>query len=92
MDNQSEFLAGTVPTDASSVMSMKANITGGQMHLAFTAQAGVSYTIEYKNSLTDSIWLKLTDIAAPATAQAMDIVDTVATPRRFYHLVTPQQP
>ena len=92
MDNLNEFLASTVPTDASSVMALKPTLTGGQVHLSFTAQVGVSYTIEYKNALTDPTWLKLTDIAAPAITQPMDIVDPAATTRRFYHLVTPQQP
>lgn len=91
-DNQSEFLAGTLPTDATSLLALKPNIVGGQVHLTFTAKAGVSYTIEYKNAITDAAWQKLIDVPASASAQPKDIVDATANTARFYHLVTPQQP
>jgi hypothetical protein len=90
-DNQSEFLAGTSPTDASSVFAAQAILNGGQVHLTFTAQPGVAYTVQYKNALSDATWLKFTDVSAPASAQSIDIVDTLS-PQRFYRVVTPPAP
>ncbi|MEY4489817.1 MAG: hypothetical protein RIQ79_2325 [Verrucomicrobiota bacterium] len=92
MDNQSEFIAGTVPTDATSVLTLQPGMSGGQMHLSFTAQAGVSYTIQYKDALTDPTWLKLLDIAPSPSAQLKDIVDPAPVTQRFYRAATPQQP
>jgi hypothetical protein len=91
-DNQSEFIAGTVPTDATSVFTLQPGMAGGQMHLVFTAQTGVSYTIQYKNSLTDPTWLKLIDIAPSPGAQIKDIIDPAPVTQRFYRVATPQQP
>ena len=55
--------------------------------------ANVGYTIQYKNQLTDATWLHLTDIAAQASAHAVDYTDTLgANTKRFYRVVTPQQP
>ncbi|MEI7687512.1 MAG: Calx-beta domain-containing protein, partial [Planctomycetota bacterium] len=91
-DNQSEFLAGTVPTNAQSVFSLKASLIGGQIHVTFTAQPNVSYTVQYKDTLTDPTWQKLSDVPATANSQAIDIVDAVAPSQRFYRAVTPQVP
>ncbi len=91
-DNQSEFLADTVPTDPSSVFALNATIAGGQVHLGFTAQAGVTYTVQYKDALTDLIWKKLSDVDAPTSVQIEDIVDPTIGTKRFYRAVTPQQP
>ena len=54
----------------------------------------MGYTIQYKNALTDATWTHLTDIAAQASAHAVDSPDgTVgANTKRFYRVVTPQQP
>ena len=68
--------------------------TAGEAHIGFAAMPGVAYTIQYKNALTDAAWLHLADIAAPATAQAIDYADTTAglAPQRFYRVVTPPVP
>ena len=91
-DNQSEFLAGTVPTNAQSVFVLKASMIGGQIHVTFTAQTNVGYTVQYKDALTDITWQKLSDVPASANSQAIDIVDVGAPAQRFYRAVTPQLP
>ena len=91
-DNQSEFLAGTVPTNAQSVFALKANVIAGQVHITFTAQPNVGYTVQYKDALTDANWTKLSDVPATANSQAVDIVDAGAPTQRFYRAVTPQLP
>ena len=76
---------------------LKASITGvaaGAAHIHFVADTGLSYTIQYKNALTDTTWLHLADIAAPAAPLDVDYNDTsvAAISRRFYRVVTPLTP
>ena len=92
-DNQSEFLAGTIPTSPQSVLTASALMQGGQVHINFLAQPGVGYTVQYKDSLTDPTWLKLADVAAVTPGQTQSIPDPSPNgPHRFYRLVTPQAP
>ncbi|MEO8613621.1 MAG: Calx-beta domain-containing protein [Luteolibacter sp.] len=91
-DNQSEFLAGTLPTDPTSVFVLRASMAGSQVHLGFTALPGVSYTVQFSDDMSQNTWHKLTDVPAPGAAQAEDIVDPAIVPHRFYRAVTPLQP
>ncbi|MFO1498710.1 MAG: lamin tail domain-containing protein [Verrucomicrobiota bacterium] len=61
--------------------------------LTFTAAAGASYTIQFRDSLTDGTWTKLSDIPAGTSAQTVSISDTAINqaPRRYYRVVSPQQ-
>ena len=91
-NNLAEFTAGTDPRNAASVFSATVtNITGGfQIH--FTAQANKSYSVLYRDSLVTGAWLKLTDVAAQASAHPADIMDLTAAAQRFYRVVTPIAP
>ena len=91
-DNQSEFLAHTIPTDPTSVFVLHASMTGSQVHLGFTAQPGVSYTVQFSDDLSQGGWHKLIDVPAPVTELTEDIVDPSILPRRFYRAVTPLEP
>ena len=68
--------------------------TVGEIRVQFTAQAGLGYTIQYKNALADSAWSNLADIAPASGSQAVDHYDatTAGIPQRFYRVVTPQVP
>ena len=90
-DNQSEFVAGTSPTDGHSVFAAQVSRVSGQVHVDFTAQPGVAYTVQYKNTLSDVTWTKLLDVPAPAQVVNEDITDGSATGQRFYRIVTPPQ-
>ena len=61
--------------------------------ITFTALAGLSYTVQYRDSLTTGAWLKLADVLAQTTPQTVLISDAGATnsPRRYYRVVTPAQ-
>jgi hypothetical protein len=60
----------------------------------FIAEAGKSYTVQNRDSLSGGAWLKLKDITAPLSDQPMDVAEPVPDGRisRFYRIVTPQQP
>lgn len=57
VSNYDEYLAGTVPTDASSVFRVQLSIaSSGSVGLKWTAFPARTYRVEYKSSLTDAIW------------------------------------
>ena len=92
--NKAEYLAGTDPRNASDTLRAAITTnTPGQFHIQFPAQTGHSYTIQYKNLLTDAMWMHLTDIPLPGTT-TVDYTDTTvgANAKRFYRVVTPQVP
>ena len=67
---------------------------GNTLLFTFTAQAGQTYSVLYRDALDASHpWTKLADIPAQATTGPYTFTDTTATPpHRFYQVVTPSQP
>lgn len=64
--------------------------SGADIHIHFTATAGATYTVEYKNTLNDVSWTKLKDIPAQPATGDIDVVDVAPTSQtRFYRIVTP---
>jgi hypothetical protein len=93
MTNLQEYLAGTNPNDPASVLKLSAVVSGNNsVTLQFTAVAGKSYTIQYRNSLSTGGWLKLSDVAPAGTTESRSIVDPNAGTQRYYRIVTPQVP
>ena len=92
--NLSEYLAGTDPNNPLSVLTSSIAKSGGQTVVRFTAAANKGYTIQFKNTLFDALWQKLTDIAADPAVRSLEIPDPNAGsfPARFYRVVTPIQP
>ena len=92
--NLAEYLAGTDPNNPLSVLTSSIAKSVGQTVIRFTAAANKSYTIQFKNTLLDLAWQKLTDIAADPAVRSLEIPDPVAGgfPARFYRVVTPLQP
>ena len=92
--NLAEYLAGTDPNNPLSVLTSSIAKSAGQTVIRFTAAANKSYTIQFKNTLLDLAWQKLTDIAADPAVRSLEIPDPVAGgfPARFYRVVTPLQP
>ena len=61
------------------------------VHIGFTAVAGQTYGVEYRNSLSTGSWLTLTNIPAQPVTQPIDAIDPGNTNSgaRFYRLRTP---
>ncbi|HWY29099.1 MAG TPA: immunoglobulin domain-containing protein, partial [Candidatus Acidoferrum sp.] len=96
MTNLQEYLAGTNPLDPQSSLKLRAqpvNPATGRPQFAFTAVAGVGYTLLYSDNLASRIWTKLRDYAADPTTRTVVVNDPGAanSPARFYRLVTPMQ-
>ena len=93
--NYLEYLAGTNPQSATSVFrvdSVTPTGPGGSFVVNFIAQAGRTYTVQYRTSLTSGTWLKLADVA-PTSTGPVSIPDPASAgePNRFYRIVAPAQ-
>jgi hypothetical protein len=89
--NLAEYLAGTNPNDPSDFLKVsvvKAPAAGGFV-ISFVARAGRSYTIQYKDALTDANWQTLLTVPAPASDTAIQQTDPTAAPTRFYRVRAP---
>jgi hypothetical protein len=90
--NLAESIAGTGAQNPASVLKASVTKVAGGFRIQFTAQAGTGHTIQYRNSLTAGTWLRLSDIAAPATTQGITYDDITAQPQRYYRIATPIVP
>jgi len=92
VSNGDEYISGTDPSDPNSYLKVDNLSNDGESVLEFGAQANVTYTILYKDSLDAAVWTRLRDVAASPTTRAVVIRDTDGMPNRYYQLVTPRQP
>jgi len=75
-----EFLAPPFITSA--------NRADGQFHLSFTTWPGLSYAVEFRDSLSVGGWQTLTNLGLATSAGQVLIGDTVTPPQRFYRVVS----
>jgi len=92
--NLEEFIAGTEPRNASSCLKLDSVAFGDNgTVIGFTAVAGRTYSLLYREDIANGPWLKVQDLAPQASTQDLKVVDPQAGRRtRFYQLVTPQRP
>jgi hypothetical protein len=94
--NLAEYTAGTNPQSGTSRLdaALVKGVAPGQVAVRFIGVAGKTYTVQYKDGITDTSWRKLQDVPAPATTAVLEVNDPGAAPlpQRFYRVVTPQQP
>ena len=69
-------------------------LVGNDLSFTFTAQAGQTYSVLYRDALDDTHpWTKLANIPAQPSNGPFTFTDTSTTsPRRFYQVVWPAQP
>ena len=96
--NLQEYLSGTNPRDASSHLQIDAvevsSSTSGTAKVRFTGTPGTTYTIQYRDSVTQGSWAKLTDVPAQIALRTIEINDpsSLGQRARYYRIVTPSQP
>lgn len=92
MSNLREYLAGTDPQDAASRFTTAITRDGGVPSVRFIARAGRGYTVQFSTTLES--WTKLADVAPQAVTGEVAVADPSATGqvKRFYRILTPQQP
>ncbi|WCJ60032.1 lamin tail domain-containing protein [Fontisphaera persica] len=61
------------------------SLANGRLSLTFATVPGVTYRLQYKQQLTDAVWL---DVAPPTNAAGATITlqDNLTAPQRFYRL------
>jgi hypothetical protein len=96
MDNdghtdQEEFLAGTNPTDDSSILRVVSISAPGSTtrQLVWFSTPGRSYLVQFKDSLTDS-WSNLTGPVRAYDSTAM-ATDDSSNPQRFYRVLMSEE-
>lgn len=91
--NLHEAVAGTDPRNAASFFDAFVNKVAGGFEIQWTAQANVSYSVFYRDSLAGGAWAKLPNGDHPAqpSAHSASVTDSTNAPTRFYQVVTPQQ-
>ena len=62
----------------------------GAFKLSFPAQDGKSYTVQYKNNLTDPVWTTLQTVVGTGGSVIVTDPESAREPTRFYR-VTPAQ-
>lgn len=95
--NLAEYIAGTDPRNGSSALTASLATPpapGGSVAISFQAVAGRSYTVRYKTDLGSPTWTALQHYPVQTASGPVTVVDTPqeGTTRRFYQVVTPQQP
>src|SRR5262249_24394061 len=78
MTNLQESLSGTDPRDAQSYLRLSCSHVDGQVVLQFTAVAGKTYTVLYRDAVDNGSWLKFTDVGAPPISQVVTLTDPSA--------------
>jgi hypothetical protein len=88
--NLQEYLAGTNPLIASSVLRITKiqKLSGSNVLLTFLAVSNRTYTVEFKNALSEPSWSHLIDVGAASFDRAVQI-NTMAPADRFYRVRTP---
>jgi hypothetical protein len=95
LSNLAEYRAGTRPDDPASTLALTAVLHPTGVRLRFTAAAERSYSVLYRDSLSEGAWTKLLDVPAGALPREVELDDPVGPPasgQRFYLLVTPAAP
>ncbi len=88
MSNRDEYLAGTNPRDASSVLRLTVTSTNSSI-LGFIGQSNISYTIQTRTNLDAAPWQTWSNINAQGSVRTIQF----APPRsdiRYYRVVTPK--
>jgi hypothetical protein len=90
MINTDEFVAGTDPTNALSVLKVVLNATNSAL-LHFVAQTNRGYTVQYQTNLQATIWRSLTNVGISSQVRTMQLNAPNPPPEseRFYRIVTP---
>ena len=93
MINRDEYVAGTDPTNALSVLKLTLTTTNTAV-LQFVAQPNIGYTLQYRTNLNSALWNNVTSIAAQSIMQTIRVSVPKPPPEsaRFYRVVTPPEP
>ncbi len=92
MSNRDEFIAGTDPGNALSVLRIIRTPANGL--LQFVAQTNLGYSVQYSTNLSAALWRSLSNIGVQAQVSTVQVNAPYPAPEpeRFYRVVTPSMP
>lgn len=88
-NNLQEYIAGTDPRDPSSVLWLEVFPEGDQVSMYFYAVPNKAYTVQYTEDVASGVWIKLADVPARASLEAVRFRDLNVGKARFYRVITP---
>ena len=93
MNNRAEYVAGTNPTNALSVLKLTLSTTNAGV-FEFVAQSNIAYTVQYRTNLNFATWSNLTNIGALPQIRVVPVIApySPAIWERYYRVVTPPAP
>ena len=91
MTTLQEYVAGTNPTNALSVLKLDQIRSGATGSLTFAAVSNKTYSVQFNDGLGNANWLKLSDLEARPTNWTAVIPDPATNRSRYYRIVTPRQ-
>jgi hypothetical protein len=92
MSNFAEYIAGTDPTNALSVLKFMLTTTNRGL-LEFVAQTNIGYAVQYRTNLNSALWNNVTSISAQSLVQTVRVTAPYPPPEsRFYRIITPPAP
>jgi hypothetical protein len=90
MTNLQEYLAGTDPQNANSRLAVAISMTpANAARVQFNAVSNLTYTLEYRSSLSTGAWLSLSNFSAAPSNRTLIITNSVPVPPRFYRVTRP---
>ncbi|MBI3867685.1 MAG: lamin tail domain-containing protein [Verrucomicrobia bacterium] len=91
MSNLQEYLAGTNPTNALSVLRLRPVGLGGGVSVAFDAVSNHTYSVQYSEALPAAQWLRWVDFSARGSNWTPSLPVPLDGPQRYLRVVTPRQ-
>jgi hypothetical protein len=87
--NWQEFLVGTDPRDAASVLRMSIDAVTNTARLSFSAGANHGYTLQYRDNLNTGGWMDLTNLPPLTAARTILLTDPLppGLTNRFYRVL-----
>jgi len=86
MSNLQEYLAGTNPRDAQSLLKLETSVTQDVCEISFNAAAFRNYALWYADSLNPAGWTKHLDIPARGADFRASVLVAADSGQRFYRL------
>lgn len=93
MINRDEYIAGTNPTNALSLLNIVLTATNASV-LQFVAQTNVSYSVQWRTNLSAMQWNTLTNIPAAPQVRTIQVnaATAPASAQQYFRVVTPLVP
>ena len=93
MSNLQEYQAGTVPTDSNSVLRADGFlVNGGEASFHFLAISNRTYSVQFSDAVTNAPWINWSNVAAASVNRTLFVTNSPGALRRYFRIVTPQQP